>query len=120
MIVLLSMFLIVLGVQSAAAEHTQSCEDRSYSVSNHFSLVCSATWQFDGVCDGTSDMWDRWKLSGRTVQPNDPFIRPWLDQDITVIGYELVKVKGSSDSWFMVGSAMQADAQMWLAPHETR
>lgn len=81
------------------------------------SVVCSATWQFSGACNG-NDMWDQWSVAGQT-SPQRPFIKPWLHDSVIVVGYELVKLKGAPDSWFMIGSGVQPDAQRWLAPNET-
>jgi hypothetical protein len=34
-------------------------------------------------------MWADWKIAGLP----DPFVRPWLDVPIVVVGYELVKLQ---------------------------
>jgi hypothetical protein len=101
------------------AEHIQSCNNRDYAVSDRFSVACSASWQFDGVCTG-ADMWDQWKITSYPPS-KDAFIRPWLKRRITIIGYELVKISGGGDakSWFMIGSMIQPDAMVWLAPGQT-
>jgi hypothetical protein len=93
-------------------------------------------------------MWNDWSVIGPPFNPPDPFVRPWLDTAITIVGYELVKLQikpwtsgvrpwlrswisreawsawfyaqlSSDSSWFMIGSAMQPDAMIWLAPGET-
>ena len=76
----------------AQADHKQSCQGRIYSVADNFSIVCSASWMFTGSCNGV-DMWESWTVKGQTT-PKDAFIRPWLDEPITIIGYELVKLGG--------------------------
>jgi hypothetical protein len=103
----------------ALAEHTQSCNDRDYKVSDHFSIACSNSWQFDGVCTG-GDMWDQWKVTS-SPPSKDAFVHPWLKRHVTVIGYELVKMSGGGDarSWFMIGSTIQPDAMVWLPPGQT-
>jgi hypothetical protein len=102
----------------ALADHIQQCNGRKPSpVDDHTALVCSATWQFTATCSG-GDMWDKWKLTGQTNPPK-PFIKPWLHYPVTVIGYELVKLQGAPASWFMIGSMIQGDAMLWLAPGET-
>jgi hypothetical protein len=104
--------------------------------------ICSATWKFEAVCTGR-DMWDRWKVSGATAPP-DYFVRPWLDEPIKVIGYELMRLPDNSWSWwlrswfsvdawrawarswlvdpraewFMVGSTLQPDAMISIGPRE--
>jgi hypothetical protein len=93
------------------------------------------------------DMWNSWKVGG-FAPSDDGLVRPWLDYPIVVIGYELVKLQadlpdgwwgwlkyklrglaGSTQldhsylnakiSWFSVGSTIQPDAMIWLAPGET-
>jgi hypothetical protein len=75
-------------------------------------------------------MWDAWAVDGRT-NPSPPFVRPWLDVPIEIVGYELVKLAAESwwphqnylnrsRSWFMIGSTVQPDAMAWLGPGETR
>jgi hypothetical protein len=118
------------------------------------SVVCSATWQFNGTCEG-HDMWQSWKVGGYPPSP-DAFVRPWLDLPIVVIGYELVKLQASTGevsaggwwqrlqsrlsgraghvpgstvlaqshlnetmSWFAVGSTIQTDITIWLAPGQS-
>jgi hypothetical protein len=75
-------------------------------------------------------MWDKWKMPAGIIRQIS-FVRPWLDTSIIVIGNELIKVvepreaepKGADrNAWascFMIGSAMQADAHIWLAPGES-
>jgi hypothetical protein len=98
------------------AEHIQACGARSYRMPDRFSVVCSSSWQFHATCTG-QDMWDQWKVPGS----KDAFIRPWHKRPIIIIGYELVKIAGArdADSWFMVGSKIQPDAMLWLAPGQT-
>lgn len=85
--------------------------------------VCSATWQFTGRC-GAADMVHEWRVHGFQNSP-DAYIRPFSERPITVIGYELVKVTGMNGepwrdkSWFMIGSTIQPDAMIWLAPGQT-
>lgn len=127
---------------SGAPASQQSCEGRAYDLPDGHKVVCSATWKLDAVCSGT-DMWDSWTVTGRT-NPDDAFIRPWLDQPIFVIGFELTKIRNrslatrlrswlrlrsweawarsfltSSDEWYMIGSALHPDAMIWLAPGHT-
>jgi hypothetical protein len=145
--IILLLFALLLALGPALAEHTQACQGRTYSVADGFSTVCSATWQFSALCTGR-DMWEDWKIAGPPFNPPDSFVRPWLDTPITIVGYELVKVRGMGwafgfkswlrswldlgawsafvkslihpdSSWFMVGSAMQPDAMIWMAPGET-
>jgi hypothetical protein len=134
------------SILEASPTSTAKCETRSYSVRDGLQVVCSGTWQFAGTCHG-KDLWNEWKVTGRTSPP-DAFIRPWLDYPITVIGYELVKLQpevqapgkawwarvrdvfsahrapgsaalNASASFFMIGSTIQADTMIWLAPGQT-
>jgi hypothetical protein len=106
---------------TAPALAEQACKSR---VATQTAVVCSATWQFTGRC-GAADMVHEWKVHG-IENPPDAYIRPFSDDPILVIGYELVKVTGTSakpwradKSWFMIGSTIQSDAMIWLAPGET-
>jgi hypothetical protein len=116
----------------ASAKNVQMCEGGKVPVPvpDDFKIVCTSTWQFSGTCTGT-EMWDKWKVTGKT-NPDDSFIRPWLEQEIKVVGFELVKLQYDSGkpevnamnnhvSWFMIGSAIpnEPDAMIWLAPGET-
>ena len=111
-------FAWVLLTAPALAE--QSCKSR---VPTHSAVVCSATWQFTGRC-GAPDMVHEWKIHGIENSP-DAYIRPFSEDPILVIGYELVKVTGINGepwrdkSWFMIGSTIQPDAMIWLAPGQT-
>ena len=58
--------LIVLAGFQAHAERNQGCNGHTVSVPNNLSLVCSATWQFSGKCNG-EDLWDKWTVTGRTI-----------------------------------------------------
>ena len=119
----------ILLINPANAEHSQGCNGQIVPIFDNLNLVCSATWQFYGKCLGEEDMWDKWKVTGRT-NPVDSFVRPFENASITVIGYELMKLQGGLSvrdqqqnnemSWFMIGSAIfpQPDAMIWLAPGE--
>jgi hypothetical protein len=114
-------FVTVLGVDAAVpatshADHIQTCLGRNHIVPDRLSVVCSGTWQFTGICTG-SDMWDQWKVTG-TQPSKDAFVRPSVSRPIIVVGYELVKLAGAKESWFMLGSTIQSDAMLWLAPGE--
>ena len=122
---LIVLALWAANIGGASASNIQVCEGRRYELPQDFKVVCSATWQLTGPCSG-EDLWDKWKVGGRTV-PNDPFIRPWLKEPIVVVGYELVKLRyypaqrierprDQDLSYFMIGSAIQPDAMIWLAP----
>src|ERR1044072_141986 len=93
---------------------------RSRAPNARVATVCSATWQFTGAC-GAADMVHEWKVHGFENSP-DAYIRPFSEHPISVIGYELVKVTGMNGepwrdkSWFMIGSTIQPDAMIWLAP----
>jgi hypothetical protein len=129
LVVALSWAWIIRAPPALAADKQQACEGHSYTVPNDFNLVCSASWRFTGRCTGR-DLWDAWTVDGRT-SPSPPFVRPWLDVPIEIVGYELVKLAAESwwphqnylnrtRSWFMVGSTIQPDAIAWLGPGETR
>jgi hypothetical protein len=114
------LFLLALMLISPARAEP-SCKSR---VAAQTAVVCSATWQFTGRCNAP-DMVHEWKVHG-IENPPDAYIRPFSDDPILVIGYELVKVTGTSakpwradKSWFMIGSTIQSDAMIWLAPGET-
>jgi hypothetical protein len=121
--------LVMLGASPAFAEHVQKCEGRTYKLSDAQEVVCSATWQFTGTCNG-HDMWNEWKVTGRTSPP-DAFVRPWLDVPIFVVGYELLKLPAARliwpwdavhnwiNSWFAIGTTMVPDAMLWLGAGET-
>jgi hypothetical protein len=124
--------------------HIQACEGAQRVVPDGFRIICSATWQFSGTCDG-SDQWDKWRIAAGPSSEG-AFIRPWESVPIAVLGYELVKTPGDDRyktwrdwlrrlrtfddveglnarrSWFMIGSGMNAqpDAMLWLGPGETR
>jgi hypothetical protein len=118
--------------RSAMAEHQQSCQGRAYSLPDAYKVVCSSTWQFEARCTGEKDMWDSWSVPNQS----DPFVRPWLDQPIIIVGYELTRIRRPAfwlrrawdylrgkpqdldQSWFMIGSAMQPDPMLYLAPGE--
>jgi hypothetical protein len=91
----------------------------------------SHSFQFNGTCTG-HDMWNQWTVAGEPAMP-DSFVRPFADQPINVIGYELLlmrhdyalrglwrRIFGHPISWFMVGSTIQADAMVSLGSGETR
>jgi hypothetical protein len=108
-------------VFSSTAHAEPSCKSH---VPTQTAVVCSATWQFTGRC-GAAAMVHEWKVHG-IENPPDAYIRPFADEPILVIGYELVKVTGTSakpwradKSWFMIGSTIQSDAIIWLAPGQT-
>jgi hypothetical protein len=128
--------LLVLASVPASAEPI-SC---SRPAESDFRVVCSRTWKFTAACTGL-DMWDDWSVIGPS---EGPFVRPWLDAPITIVGYELLKLHDrslltrlrswfrltawsawarslihSSDSWFMVGSTIWPDGMIWLGPDET-
>ncbi len=70
-------------------------------------------------------MWDAWKVTG-TYNSKDAFVRPWLDYPVKIVGYELVKLAPVKylpafidGAWFMLGSTINPDTQLWLAPGET-
>jgi hypothetical protein len=98
----------------AYADDIQSCMGRQHAIPRNVTLVCSGTWQFTGPCDGV-DLWDRWKVQGQTTT-DEPFVRPFLDDRIVVIGYEMTKVGGEPHSFFMIGSGIQNDAFLWMPP----
>jgi hypothetical protein len=126
-------FLILFASQAvpASAERRQTCNGESTTVADDFRMICSATWQLNATCTG-KDLWDQWKVTGSPPMA-DSFIRPWADNKITVVGYELVKLQSETgpysrfryindrQSWFMVGSGIypQPDAMLWLAPGQT-
>lgn len=88
--------------------------------------VASETWQLNATCSA-SDLWASWSVNGHS--PSDgPFIVPFTDHPIDVIGFELVKIHTSDEkherinrtvSWFNIGSTMQPDVMLWLAPGHT-
>ena len=129
---LLAGLLAALLSTPAPAEHVQTCNGGKVSVLDGVQMVCSASWTFSASCTG-EDLWDKWHVQGQS-KPDEPYIRPWADTPITVIGYELVKLQrdrlssvfsryeNDRMSWFMIGSGMnsQPDAMLWLGPGETR
>jgi hypothetical protein len=108
---------MVFLASPACAGHVQRCNEHLYSMDDGHSVVCSNTWQFTGTCTG-GDMWDQWTITGEP-KTRGFLIKPWLHYPITVVGYELVKLQGVANFWFMIGSMIQPDAQLWLAPNET-
>lgn len=127
----LILFATLLLPLPAHAEHPQTCNGATVSFPDRLQMVCSATWTFGASCTG-EDLWDKWHVTG--PETGEPFIRPWADTPITVIGYELVKLhreyfwsfrsryENATKSWFMIGSGIypQPDAMLWLGPGETR
>jgi hypothetical protein len=97
----------------AQATTVQQCGSRSYELPGSMSVVCSATWQFQGPCDG-ADLWDRWKVHGQPGAVDGAFIRPWADKRIVVIGYELTKLGGEPHASFAIGSGIQPDIFLWM------
>lgn len=71
--------------------HTQTCEGRSYTFPSNYQVVCSRTWNLHATCTG-ADLWDKWQVAGS--KEDSPFIHPWTDVPIMVVGYELLKVMG--------------------------
>lgn len=123
-----SLFIAFVSSSGALADSVQNCEGHNYSVKGDFKLICSATWRFTAKCVGR-DMWADWTVGGRTT-PSGPFVRPWLDVPIEIVGYELVKIPGFTwsprqaylnytRSWFMVGSTIQPDGMIWMGPGES-
>lgn len=110
----LGILLAIAWIAQAKSDDIQGCQGRFYEIPAGISLVCSATWVFDGPCDG-KDLWDRWKVEGQT-KPNEPWIRPWANERIVVIGYEMTKVSGDPHNFFMIGSGIQPDGFLWMAP----
>jgi hypothetical protein len=133
--------LLIIGVFAplfgglARAEHVQKCERNSYMLADGLNVICSASWLFAGRCNG-QDMWNSWTVTGRTTPPG-PFVTPWLDVPIIVVGYELLKFQPSpllhpssllhpirlwanwTTSSFMVGSTITPDIMVALGPGET-
>lgn len=99
-----------------AADGVQRCMGRQYDVPAGVSVVCSSTWEFVGPCDG-ADLWDRWRVQGAGA--DGPFVRPFLDDRVVVIGYELIKTAGEPHAFFMIGSGIQADAFLWMPADAT-
>jgi hypothetical protein len=48
--------------------------------------------------------------------PPDAFVRPWLDERIVVVGYEMTKIAGEPHAWFAIGSGIQGDIFLWMPP----
>jgi hypothetical protein len=74
-------------------------------------------------------MWADWTVEGAT-KPEGPFVTPWLDYPIRVIGYDLLKLSeplwsprqirlNAEKSWFMVGTTMLPDGMISLGPGES-
>jgi hypothetical protein len=97
---------------AAGASNVQRCEGRSYELPARTVIVCSATWRFVGPCDG-GDLWDRWAVSDH-AGADGAFVRPWHDERIMVVGYEMTKATGEPHSYFMVGSGIIADGFLWM------
>jgi hypothetical protein len=75
-----------------------------YGKPDGLKLVCSATWQFNGKCDDNEMVFAWQSVTGRTnAPPGDPFIRPFENFLIIVIGTELVRVDYNDDA-AMAGS----------------
>jgi hypothetical protein len=88
--------------------------------------ILSQHWQLNGKCDG-QDMWKSWTINSHPPTPN-PWITPWLDKPINIIGIEMVKVapdvgkpdpRNATTSWFMLGSTIQPDGMLWIYPGQT-
>jgi hypothetical protein len=121
-----SNFLIALAIVLAAvptAKAAQLCNGITSTAPSKVTPLCSATWEMKATCTG-EDLWDKWKVSGRTKRP-DAFIKPFENLPIDVVGYELVNMSQRSASefanaWFMIGSGMTGypDTMLWLGPGE--
>jgi hypothetical protein len=122
LVFLIAAFVAVNTSQPSLADTAvETCNGRSYEVPDKLKIPCSATWLFEGACDG-KDLWDRWKLTG-PPHPNangEAWIRPWLDNRIIVTGYEMVKVQGGPHVYFGIGSGIHADMFLWMGPSATQ
>lgn len=105
----LAFALLTAGFARAAPD--QSCNAGEIKPPDGVEIVCSNTWRLNGTCSG-NDMWDQWEIGGEP-NPEGPFIRPWTNAPIRVIGYELVKLQaGDNDGvWHRAAVAIRAAAE---------
>lgn len=87
-------------------------------------LVCTRAWPFmtyDGAgCNG-QDMVTQWQrfTSNPRFEPGW-MIRPWENQRITIIGFEIIAKVDDAHDWYMVGNNYAPDPMMYLAKDEPR
>ena len=111
------------------------------------STYYTATWQFEGTCEGKDSVYD-WRIAGGMPgmkgDPHSWKITPWESEPITVRSIELTKVyHGGTPAperwwrriwarltaapkspgpgttlWFMAGNDYIHDAMLWLGPGE--
>lgn len=118
----LLVLLIVLATPGVARagdppRQMQECGQRESLVPANVRTLCSVTFIFSGVCDG-SDQVNKWKITG--FAPADEWrVRPWEDQDILIMNVVLEKKSGvGAATGFMAGNNFYGDAMARIVDGE--